>query len=68
MVYNFTGGALLRWFRDNFAQKEKEIAERETKTYTTSFTLVFPLIPPTFGFYPISRLPGLPILIPSLAE
>jgi len=29
MVYNFTGGALLRWFRDNFAQKEKEIAERE---------------------------------------
>ncbi|MGQ9473644.1 MAG: FGGY-family carbohydrate kinase [Candidatus Caldatribacteriaceae bacterium] len=29
LVYNFTGGALLRWYRDQFAEKEKEKAEKE---------------------------------------
>lgn len=28
---NFCGGVLLKWYRDNFAQKEKEIAERDCK-------------------------------------
>ncbi|MCX7730958.1 MAG: FGGY family carbohydrate kinase [Candidatus Caldatribacterium sp.] len=28
LVYNFTGGVILRWFRDNFGEKEKEVAER----------------------------------------
>lgn len=28
LVYNFTGGVILRWFRDQFGEKEKEMAER----------------------------------------
>ncbi|MDK2896311.1 MAG: xylulokinase [Candidatus Atribacteria bacterium] len=28
MVYNFTGGAILRWFRDTFAQKDLESAQK----------------------------------------
>ncbi|MGC8778266.1 MAG: FGGY-family carbohydrate kinase [Candidatus Caldatribacteriaceae bacterium] len=29
LVYNFTGGALLRWYRDQFAEKEREQATQE---------------------------------------
>jgi len=28
LVYNFTGGSILRWYRDNFARWEKEEAQR----------------------------------------
>ncbi len=28
LVYNFTGGVILRWFRDQFGEREKEMAER----------------------------------------
>ncbi|MEN3187476.1 MAG: FGGY-family carbohydrate kinase [Atribacterota bacterium] len=31
LVYNFTGGSLLRWYRDQFAAKEKEIAVQQGK-------------------------------------
>ena len=28
LAFNFTGGSLLRWYRDNFGEKEREEAER----------------------------------------
>jgi len=31
LAFNFTGGALLRWFRDTLASEEKEIAKRTGK-------------------------------------
>lgn len=31
LAYNFTGGSLLRWFRDNFGQKELELAKKTGK-------------------------------------
>ncbi len=31
MIYNFTGGSILRWYRDTFARKEKELAREQGK-------------------------------------
>jgi len=31
IAYSYTAGALLKWYRDNFAHQEKKIAEREKK-------------------------------------
>ena len=30
-LYNFTGGSALKWFRDNFGQKEKAVAKKSGK-------------------------------------
>ncbi len=31
IAFNFTGGSLLKWFRDNFGQREREQAQRDGK-------------------------------------
>jgi len=64
LAWNFTGGSLLKWYRDQFAYPEKEIAEKEGKDVYDLICSRIPERPASLLILPYFTTTGTPYLDP----
>lgn len=65
LAFNFTGGSLLRWYRDNFAHPEVERARREGKDPYDLIIAGFPEGPTGLLVLPHFAMTGTPYMDPA---